>query len=149
MVTTKSLIQLASDLPSALRVAQARAHTTGNTWTTEQVERVWLARTHASQTQAPAPKPAKYVPVPVVGYVPRTVRVLVYEGDQAQYVAYLRLLRATVGKLGATTTHAALDSLPCTLTQSQVTRLATGKSVTVWAGFPSRSRKLVPAPLAA
>lgn len=148
MVTTRTLIQLASDLPSALRVAQARAHTTGHTWTTEQVKRVWLARTHASRAQAPAPKPAKYIPVPVVAYLPRTVRVLVCDDGEASYAAYVRVLRASVGKRGATTHHASMNGFEFTLTSGQVARLVEGKSVTGWMGMPAHARKLVPAPLA-
>jgi hypothetical protein len=149
MVTTKTLIQLASDLPSALRVAQARAHTTGNTWTTEQVERVWLARTHTAQVQATskASKP-RFIPMSVVGYVPRTVRVLVSKDGEPSYAAYVRVLRATVGKRGATTHYASMNGFEFTLTSGQVARLVEGNSVTAWMGTPARARKLVPAPLA-
>lgn len=147
-MSTKERIQMAATLTNALRVAQARAHTTGHTWTTEQVKRVWLARTHASQVQAPAPKPAKYVPGPVVGYAPRTVRVLVCEDGEASYSAYVRVLRATVGKRGATTHYASMNGFEFTLTSAQVARLAAGNSVTIWMGTPARARKLVPAPLA-
>jgi hypothetical protein len=140
-MTTKQSIQAQPTLAQAHAIAHERAKVTGQVWPELVVKSVWQRRTHASQAQAPAPKPPKHVPVPVVGFTPKVRRVRVDGGA----IEVLHVWAATVGVRGATTYRARLGAVAITLTQAQLTRVFEGQSVTVWFGIPAKAHKLVAA----